>query len=497
MPDLPSAAEIRKAIQGSLPLKFRTPTAPREFTQSMELVLGTLLDELGQPEMKEGLFFCLQELISNAKKANNKRVYFQERGMDIANPADYERGMRTFREAVFADVSHYLERMETLGYYVEVLVQRRAEAVELVVSNNIQMVPKEHARVYTRIARSRAFHSVEEAFGAVLDDTEGAGLGLTIVLLYLRKLGLDEDAFQMRSAGGLTTVRLLVPFAKVRLDGLAAIAEGIAAEIEDLPTFPEHVGKLETLLGDANANFAEIAKLISRDPAFTSDLLRYVNSVQFVPNRKVENVVDAVRVAGLRFLRNMFYSYGTHKILTERYPEMRDLWAHSQRVAFYAYQIARTFVKDRQVADDVYVSGILHDVGKIIVNFLYPRLRQNLDRFAADRGVPPTLVESVSYGASHADIGARVARKWNFPAVFVDGIGFHHEPADAPPAHRDGVRVLYLANCVASLGEGRLIKEQIDREVLARFNLEEPDKFDEVRKRLEESYAQSGEKAGP
>jgi len=495
MPDLPTASEIRKAIQSSVPLKYRTATAPHEFIQYLERVLDVLLEELGQQVMKEGLFFCLQELVSNAKKANNKRVYFHEKGLDIAKTADYEAGMRSFREEVFSDVEHYLERMEALGYYVEVAIQRRVNAAELVVSNNIEMVPKEHARAYNRILKSRAFANVEEAFGSVLDDTEGAGLGLTIVLLYLRKLGLDEGCFDLRSARGVTTVRLSVPFSQVRLEGLAVISERLAEEIENLPTFPEHVLSLQKLLNDANANFAEIATLISRDPSFTADLLRYVNSAHFVLNRRVENVIDAVRVAGLRFLRNMLFSYGSHKILAERYPEMRKLWEHSQRVAFAAYQLARTFLKDRHAADDVYVAGILHDMGKIIVNYLYPRLREGLERLAADRGVPHALLEGVSYGASHAIIGALVARKWNFPAIFVDGIGFHHDPSEGPEQHRGVIQTVYLADAFAALEEGRLRYDQIDRDTLSRFGLDTPEKFEKVRKRLDDAYRQAAEKA--
>jgi putative nucleotidyltransferase with HDIG domain len=489
----PSDVEIRKAIQGSLPLNLRTSTAPQEFVDGMERVLDLLLAEVGQGVMKEGLFFCLQELVSNAKKANNKRVYFRERGLDISKPDDYKAGMSTFRDEVFSDVAHFLERMEALGYYIEVGIRRRGNAVEFVVTNNVEMVAAEHSRVFTRIVRSRAFANVEEAFGSILDDTEGAGLGLTIVLLYLRKLGLEESNFDLRSRAGVTTVRVSVPFSKVHLEGLEAVSERIVREVESLPTFPEHVLELQKLLSDVEANFSDIAKLISRDPAFTSDLLRYVNSAHFVLSRRVENVVDAVRVAGLRFLRNMLYSYGTHKVLADRYPEMRQIWEHSQRVAFYAYHLARTFRKDRQIADDVYVGGILHDMGKIIVSSLYPQLREALEDFAAEQGAPKTLVESISYGLSHAAIGARVAKKWNFPAVFVEGIAYHHEPAEGTDEHRGVVETVYLANALAALDEGRARADQIDAGVLARFGLESEASFAKVRQRLEEAYRQAGD----
>lgn len=480
-------AELRRAIQESLPLSYRTSVAPEEFIDRIEQALDVCLAALGQEQMKEGLFFCVRELVNNAKKANNKRVYFKERELDIANPADYERGMRSFRDDVFSSVPHYLARMTELGYYIDVTIQRRNQSLELRVSCNIEMVPKEHARVYDRIAHSRAFDTVEEAFGSVLDDSEGAGLGLTIVLLYLRKLGLPEDAFDLSSHSGVTTARLTVPFSDIHLQGLEVAASRIEEEIDQLPTFPEHIRELQRLLGDAEAGFQQIAKLVARDPAFTADLLRYVNSAHFVLNRRVENVVDAVRVAGLRFLQNMLYSYASHKVLQERYPGMRELWPHSQRVAFYAYHIARSIVKDRQLADDVYVAGILHDIGKIIMSFLYPKVRDALESFTRERGMPVSLAEGIAFGISHAQIGARVGRKWNFPDVFVDGIAYHHEPADCPEAHRTAVYTVYLANALA-WDDVTEHFEQIEPDVLSHFGLETVEKLRSVKQRLVEAY---------
>ena len=478
-------AEVRRAIQESRALTLRTVNAPHEFIQRLEGALDVCLDTLGQGGMKEGLFFCLQELVGNAKKANNKRVYFREKGLDITDAAQYERGMKAFREEVFARVEYYHRLMVEQGYHIDVTIQRRPAGVELTVANNIEMTAREHARVYDRIARSRAFGSVEEAFASVLDSSEGAGLGLTIVLLYLRKLGLREEVFDLESRKSMTAARLSIPFSEVHLAGLEAVSSRVLEEVDRLPTFPEHILELQKLLDDAAANFPDIAKLISRDPAFTADLLRYVNSAQFVLNRRVENVVDAVRVAGLRFLRNMLFSYGSQKILADRYPQMRQLWVHSQRVAFYAYHLARSILKDRRLADDVYVAGILHDMGKIVMDFLYPRIREALEDFARDRRATGTLVEAISFGVSHARIGAQVARKWHFPEVFVAGIDHHHEPAEGGE-HREVVDTVYLANLLAR--EDVVGVERIEVSVLKRFGIQTDEQLDRVRGRLVEAY---------
>jgi hypothetical protein len=60
------------------------------------------------------------------------------------------------------------------------------------VRNNVEMTRTEQIRIFDRVARSRAFTSMEEAFSTVLDTSEGAGLGIVILILMLKKIGLEH-----------------------------------------------------------------------------------------------------------------------------------------------------------------------------------------------------------------------------------------------------------------------------------------------------------------
>ena len=65
---------------------------------SDEELLKDFLSEINQPQMIEALSYCFKELVYNAKKANTKRVYFEERQLDINNPDDYAKGMEGFKK---------------------------------------------------------------------------------------------------------------------------------------------------------------------------------------------------------------------------------------------------------------------------------------------------------------------------------------------------------------------------------------------------------------
>jgi hypothetical protein len=347
--------QIKRAAQNATPLTFKTFTLPHETEEYLEEVLIALLAELGNVEIKDQLAYCLRELAVNAKKANTKRAYFHEKNLDLNNPADYALGMKTFKEDTLENIQHYLQMQKEQGLYIKVVFQARERNFAISVRNNVEMTKTEQIRIFDRIARSRAFSSMEEAFATVLDTSEGAGLGIVILILMLKKIGLDEDAFHIEVENGETVATLAIPFSEVRIQKMDLLTQQIIREVESLPQFPDNIVYLQKLISDPNSELTDIARQISTDPALTADLLKLVNSAQFMLPKRVDNIVEAVKLVGMKGLRNLLYTHGTQKILGTKYDEMRSMWQHAYRTAFYAYNLAKSFRKRKDILDDVYV----------------------------------------------------------------------------------------------------------------------------------------------
>ena len=340
-------------------MTLTTYTLPHETEEYLDQVLGMFLSQFGQDEIKDTLAYCLRELAVNAKKANTKRVYFEERDLD--NRDDHETGMEGFKQDTLGNIDHYLQKQKDAGLYIKVVFHAEGNSFRISVRNNAEITKKEQIRIFDRIARSRAFDSLEEAFSTVLDSTEGAGFG--ILILVLEKMGLDEDAFNIESDDGETIASVTAPFVSVHLDNMHALTNQIVSEVDALPQFPENIMLLQKLIDDPDSEISDVARNIAQDPVLTADLLKVVNSAEFMMPRKVDNIVDAVKTVGQRRLKNLLYSYGTQRVLGERYSDMRTMWDHSLRAAFYAYPISRSFKRTRELQDDIYVGGMLHDLG--------------------------------------------------------------------------------------------------------------------------------------
>jgi putative nucleotidyltransferase with HDIG domain len=482
------AERVRKAARSSVPLTVKTYTLPNETELQLEEILEVFLLEMGQEKLKDSLFYCLRELAVNAKKANTKRVYFEELNYDINDEKQYQEGMENFKQTTLDNIQHYLKKQKDAGLYIKIIFHAKADKLHIYIINNSEMTRKEQMRVYDRIARSRAFNSMEEALATVLDDSEGAGLGIVILVLMLKKIGLDEDAFDIDTEDGETIARVTIPMSEVRLEQISEISAKLTEHIDSLPQFPENIAALQSEIKNPDVEMADIARKIATDPALTADLLKLVNSAAYMLPKRVDNIGEAVKLVGLRTLDSMLFSYGAQKTLGEGTEETKGLWMHSHRTAFYAFTIAKSLLKRKQILDDVYVGGILHDMGKIVFSSVHPDLISNIQNFTQQKGIPTHLFEDFSAGLNHAELGAMIAEKWNFPEVLTESIRFHHDPHGANQAHRQVVDTVYLANALANIDEKTHSYEQIDPVVVARFNIPSLEHLMRIHARLAQKF---------
>jgi putative nucleotidyltransferase with HDIG domain len=183
---------------------------------------------------------------------------------------------------------------------------------------------------------------------------------------------------------------------------------------------------------------------------------------------------------GIRGIKNLLYSYGTQKILGDDTEEKKALWEHCYRTAFYAYNLVRNFRRDKNLLDDVYVGGILHDMGKIIFFNVHPDLLENIRNFCAEKNLPANTFENLSTGMNHAEIGALIAEKWNFPEDLVTAIRFHHDPSSSPKERQELVAAVYLANMFCEYERDNVTFDQFETKPLEDYGINSKKQIDSL-----------------
>jgi putative nucleotidyltransferase with HDIG domain len=476
--------KIKKAIQSGIPLTITTFTLPHEVEVYIEQVVTEYLRQFDQEKLKDYIVYCVQELAVNAKKANTKRVYFSERGLDMNNPDDYKQGMTNFKQDTLDDIAHYLKLQKDRGLYIKLILQNKKDTIYIEVRNNVVITRNELIRIHDKLARSRQYNSLEDALIHVLDDSEGAGLGLIIMILMLKKMGLNEDSFDIVGTDMETIARIIIPLEQAHVENLETLAAAIVENVNSLPQFPDNIITIQQLISDPKSEMADIARKISVDPALTADLLKIVNSAQYMVVKKVDSIAEAVKMVGIRGLKNLLYSYGTQQLLGDDTAEKKHLWEHSYKTAFYTYNFVKNFHKDHNLLDDAYVAGILHDMGKIIFSNVHPDLFAKITDICGEKNIPISTAEDLAAGVNHAEIGAMIAEKWNFPEGLVYAIRFHHDPLPVPAEYRDLVEAVYLANMFCEYEKNSITFDQIEPEVLSHYNISTKKQVDALLERF-------------
>ena len=204
----------------------------------------------------------------------------------------------------------------------------------------------------------------------------------------------------------LASFRDLVANDKVR-----RIIGGIGA----LPGPPETFLKIEKALESPRSSIQDVAEVVEQDVVVAAKLLQIVNSAHFGIRHKVVSITEAVQLVGIEAVRGLvlglqaFASYREHP--GKKAPPAQ-LWDHSLRTALSARRIARGQHFSYQTADRAFLAGLLHDVGRIVIDANAPEERAEVNEFAKKFGVSLAESEKRRFGATHGEIGGYLLALW-------------------------------------------------------------------------------------
>ncbi len=473
-----------------------TYTFPRQAESYMDEVIKVFLTEIGQTQLAELFAYCLRELVNNAKKANAKRIYFEHKRLSIFKSADYEEGMSTFKKDMLENQEHYLAEQKARKMYIKIFLTAKNGTVTLEVRNKAELTVFEYKRIHDRITRAMQFASVEEGFVNLLDESEGAGFGLAMLMLTLRKIGLCEENYRVLCENGETITRLTMPYSAESQRQISTLSKQLVELINGLPEFPENINAINRLINNPNSKMSDIAIKISNEVALTGELLRLVNSAAFSLSTPCSSIGDAVKFAGIRGIRNLLFSIGSMQSLSVDSTERKKaLWSHSSCVAFYAYNLARVFFKPgagKEFIEDSYVCGLLHDMGKIVFESAHPAIYEKINALCVREGVSQDFFEQMVAGANHGEIGAKVAEKWNFPSIITDIIRYHHEPERAPESIWRLAALINFSDQLVHYKDGSVEFAQFNPKVLALFNISGEGQVRQLSEQLSARYQNGG-----
>jgi putative nucleotidyltransferase with HDIG domain len=217
-------------------------------------------------------------------------------------------------------------------------------------------------------------------------------------------------------------------------------------DVDDLPTIPEIAVQVLGMLNGEATSIRALATLIARDQVLTARLLPLANTAFFALRRSLTNVPEIVTLLGFARVRDIVLSLSVWDGFVPLDAHRRQaLWTHSILVAAAAQSLAPRVGVDPA---EVYTSGLLHDVGKLVLGL---RVGTSYWQLLHDTNAGNDLIaaEERAYGCHHGTVGAWLLEVWRLPPTLVGPVAAHHAPlprAGRPHAKLDTAQLVAIAD---------------------------------------------------
>ena len=206
-------------------------------------------------------------------------------------------------------------------------------------------------------------------------------------------------------------------------------------EVRDLPTLPSVAQEAHRIIDDPNSNMSDLVRIIETDLALTSRILRISNSAYYGVPRKIDNLKMALVILGMKEINNLVVTISVMRLFpTDSEYSTFDIprfWKHSAICAELTVGLYEGL--RMHPPSSAYITGLLHDIGKLILaQYFFDYFLECL-RMAVDEELSLAESEIEILGIDHGHIGSWLTKRWNIPDEINEAIAKHHlRPADSP-----------------------------------------------------------------
>ena len=250
----------------------------------------------------------------------------------------------------------------------------------------------------------------------------------------------------------------------------------IQAYIARLPSLSTTAAKVLETCNNPQASPNDLNRVISLDMVLTGQVLKLINSAYYSLPHPVTSITRAIIMLGINTVKNLVLSFAVleHLRNDRLFPALRveDFWTHSLCVGVTAKCLAKARGVSITDQEEFFICGLLHDLGKIPLNHLFPgKCIQAFDE--AKRSQRALYhAEGMVFGIDHAAVGGMIAEKWRLGPVLIEALSFHHRPEEAHESNQQLVFMVALADIYAQMLQMGSGGEPLGYNALCRFLLE-------------------------
>ena len=204
--------EISTAVKNGNDIVFVVYSLMEKTEKNIKFALAGILEKHKRLDLFTPVYSCLKELITNAMKANIKRILVEEG--EIKNSEDRAEAIAKIRSLL--NKKKFLEyglkaKKHSLSTRIYFRTYRNNLYIEVI--NNTPLTEVEIERINTKIKKSSEYDNIATFFIENPDpEAEGMGLGLSMIVVILKNIHIALNNFSVTTDGSdNTTAKMLIP----------------------------------------------------------------------------------------------------------------------------------------------------------------------------------------------------------------------------------------------------------------------------------------------
>lgn len=222
----------------------------------------------------------------------------------------------------------------------------------------------------------------------------------------------------------------------------AANVREILDKMSTVPSMPPVVAEALHIIENPKSNITRLSTIISKDIALTTEILKLVNSAYYGFPSQITTINRAMALLGMNKIKSLIMSIAVKPMMLSHCG--KSLWEHSIRCAVGCQLISKSI--DNFDPDEAFVMGLLHDIGKIVLN-IYNKDATNEIARLVKLGADGLTAEKMIFGFTHTDLGQELVLRWKLPSIIADSVKYHHNPIDSE--NRNIIGCVYVADRIS------------------------------------------------
>ena len=200
--------------------------------------------------------------------------------------------------------------------------------------------------------------------------------------------------------------------------------EKIIMQTVDVPSIPPMAAKVLQLVSSDYSSINELESIVTQDQSFSTRILKIANSPYYGRGQSIDTISTAIIIIGFNSVKSLAMAASLKDLHRKSGLFEQQHWEHSLGVSMAASLLAAE--TKMLMPEDVITGGLIHDVGKIVINNSMPDQYGLVIDKVYEEKIPSIVAEDDILGFNHCNVGGLIARKWKLPRNLEVVIEYHH-----------------------------------------------------------------------